>query len=113
MSFMFPFFCEKSAPLKSKNEKRSFKGIWKGCDESYSLNQTFVQCTSEKHKNIYLLVVNDLDVLKYDPLFAPRLPPLLHPYLTYDMYNVDASFEGFWQIRWTNFVKKCLQVLAL
>ena len=56
-------------------------------------------------KSTQLLVLNDLDVLKYDPLFAPRLPPLLHPYPTYDMYNVDASFEGVWQILWANFVK--------
>ena len=57
------------------------------------MNQTFVQCTSEKHKNTQLLVLNDLDVLKYDPLFASRLPPLLHPYPTHDMYmKVLSSF---------------------
>ena len=44
-------------------------------------------------KSTQLLVLNDLDVLKYDPLFAPRLPPLLHPYPTHDMYmKVLSSF---------------------
>ena len=45
-------------------------------------------------KNTQLLVLNDLDVLKYDPLFASRLPPLLHPYPTHDMYMQVLSDFG-------------------
>ena len=87
------FFVSRGLP-KSQREKEKASGkdtmrVIHCIKSLYSVHLKYTKID----KSTQLLVLNDLDVLKYDPLFASRLPPLLHPYPTHDMYmKVLSSF---------------------